>query len=69
MRGIRECVLAGMQLTRLLQLTREQLQEVVGIVTAHHRGTAAGPSGRTFEIIRDLRAADVRAGHRRTIVM
>ena len=62
-------MLAGMQLTRLLQLTREQLQEVVGIVTAHHRGTAAGPSGRTFEIIRDLRAADVRAGHRRTIVM
>ena len=28
-----------------LQLTREQLQEVVGIVSAHHRGTAAGPSG------------------------
>ena len=34
-----------------LQLTREQLQEVVGIVSAHHRGTAAGPSGWTFEMI------------------
>ena len=34
-----------------LQLTREQLQEVVGIVSSHHRGTVAGPSGRTFEMI------------------
>ena len=33
-----------------LQLTREQLQEVVGIVSSH-RGTAAGPSGWTFEMI------------------
>ena len=36
-----------------LQLTREQLQqqEVVAIVSAHHRGTAAGPSGWTFKMI------------------
>ena len=34
-----------------LQLTRELLQEVVGIVSAHHRGTVAGPSGWTFEMI------------------
>ena len=34
-----------------LQLTREQLQEVVGIVSSHHHGTAAGPSGWTFEMI------------------
>ena len=34
-----------------VQLTREQLQEVVGIVSSHHRGTAAGPSGWTFEMI------------------
>ena len=27
-----------------LQLTREQLQAVVGIVSAHHWGAAAGPS-------------------------
>ena len=34
-----------------LPLTREQLQEVMGIVSAHHRGSAAGPSEWTFEII------------------
>ena len=34
-----------------LQLTCEQLQEVVCIVSAYHRGTVAGPSGWTFEII------------------
>ena len=34
-----------------LQLTREQLQGVVGIVSARHRGTAGGPSGWTFEMI------------------
>ena len=34
-----------------LQLTREQLQEVVGIVSAHHRGTAAGSSGWTSKMI------------------
>ena len=34
-----------------LQLTREQLQDVVGMVSSHHRGTAAGPSGWTFEMI------------------
>ena len=34
-----------------LQLTREQRQYVVGIVSVHHRGTAAGPSGWTFEMI------------------
>ena len=34
-----------------LQLTREQLQEVVGIVSSQHPGTAAGPSGWTFEMI------------------
>ena len=33
-----------------LQLT-QQLQEVVGTVSSHHRGTAAGPSGWTFEMI------------------
>ena len=34
------------------QLNREHLQEVVTIVSAHHRGTAAGPSGWAFEMIR-----------------
>ena len=34
-----------------LQLTREQMQKVVGIVSAHHRGTAAGPSEWTLEMI------------------
>ena len=35
----------------VLQLTREQLQEVVPVVCAHQRGPAAGPSGWTFERI------------------
>ena len=34
-----------------LQLTREQLQDVIGVVAARHKGTAAGPSGWTFEMI------------------
>ena len=34
-----------------LQLTRELLQEVVGIVSSQYRGTAAGPSGWTFDMI------------------
>ena len=34
-----------------LQLAREQLLEVVGTVSAHHQGTAAGPSGWKFEMI------------------
>ena len=34
-----------------LQLTREQLQKVVGIVSAHHRGTAAGRPGLSFEMM------------------
>ena len=34
-----------------LPLPREQLQEVLGIVAAHQWGTAAGPSGWTFEMI------------------
>ena len=36
-----------------LQVTREQLQEVVGVVSVRHRGTAAGPSGWMFEMICD----------------
>ena len=34
-----------------LQPTREQLQVVVCVVSTHHRGTAAGPLGWTFEMI------------------
>ena len=34
-----------------LQPTREQLQEVVGNVSAHHWGTAAGPLGWSFDMI------------------
>lgn len=34
-----------------LRLTLEQLKEVVQIVAAHHRGSAAGRSGWTFEFI------------------
>ena len=34
-----------------LQLARELLQEVMGMVSAHHQGTAAGQSGLTFEMI------------------
>ena len=34
-----------------LQLTCAQRQDVVGTVSVHHRGTAAGPSGWTFEMI------------------
>ena len=34
-----------------LQLTREQPQEVVGLLSAHCRGTAVQPSWWTFEII------------------
>ena len=34
-----------------LQLSRKQLQEVVCNVSAHQRGTAAGPSRCTFEMI------------------
>ena len=34
-----------------LRLTREQIQEVVGKVSAHHRETAAGLSGWTFDMI------------------
>ena len=33
------------------QLTREQLQEMVGTVSAHHQRTAAGPSRWTFQKI------------------
>ena len=34
-----------------LEAAEPALQEVVGIVSSHHRGTAAGPSGWTFVMI------------------
>lgn len=33
-----------------LQLTRKQLQEVVGIVAAHHQRAATAPAGGTLEM-------------------
>ena len=44
------CAIGGRR-AGALQLTHEQLQELVGIVSAHHRGTAAGPTGWTFEML------------------
>ena len=34
-----------------LQLTLEQLREAVSVLASHHRGSAPGPSGWTFEMI------------------
>ena len=46
------CMAAPLEVAQpALQLTHEQLQEVVAIMSAHHQGTVPGPSGWTIEMM------------------